>query len=322
MLSPRSVVVLGSVATMVAGSNGACSQDFPTRPLRIITSEAGGGNDFISRVIAVGLGAGVNQQVIVENRGGASGAIAAQGVARSAPDGYTMLLYSGTLWIVTLLQKMPYEIGRDLSPITLTTRQPNIVVVHPSLSVKTVQELVALAKRRPGELNYASASIGGSTHLSVELFKSLTGVNIVHVPYRGTGPALTDLMSGQMQVMFAVSGGVTPYTRSGRLRALAVTSAEPSLLAPGLPTVAASGLPGYESVSMHAMFAPAKTPVAIIHRLNQEIVRVLGKTDVKEKLFNSGVEVVGTSPEELNAKMKAEMAQLGKLIRDVGIKAE
>mgnify|MGYP001573080357 CR=1 FL=1 len=227
------------------------------------------------------------------------------------------------VWRGPLLQKMPFDPVKDFSPITLTSRSPNILVVHPSLPAKSVKELIALAKARPGELNYGAGAIGASTHMASELFKLMAGVNIVHVPYKSSGQALTALLGGQLQLMFATTGGVTPHIDSGRLRALAVSTSQPSALAPGLPTIAAAGnLPGYESASTAGVFAPAGTPQTIVNQLNEEIKRVLNRPDVRERFFNQGVEVMGTSPEQTAAFVKSDMATIGKLIKDTGIRAD
>jgi tripartite-type tricarboxylate transporter receptor subunit TctC len=243
-------------------------------------------------------------------------------VAKAAPDGYTLLLNGAPFWLAPLLQKMSFDPIRDFSPITLAIRQPNMIVVPPSLPVKSVKDLIALAKAKPGELNYASGLIGNSNHLAAELFKSMAGVDIVRVGYKTGAAAATAVMSGDVQLLFISTGSGAAFVKSGRLRALAVASAEPSALAPGLPTVAASGLPGFESTAMAGVFAPAKTPPSIIDRLNREIVRFLTRSDVKEQLFNIGQEVVAGTPAQLGATVKSEMARLGKVIKDVGIRAE
>jgi tripartite-type tricarboxylate transporter receptor subunit TctC len=208
------------------------------------------------------------------------------------------------------------------SAITLVGSSPNILVVHPSLPSKSVSELLALAKAKPGELNYASPGAGGSSHLAAELFKAMGRVDILRIPYSSTGLALTALIAAQVQLMFPATGGAMPHVKAGRLRALAVTSAQPTALAPGLPTVAASGLPGYESVAPYGIFAPVSTPSAVINRLNQEIVRVLNAPDIKEKLFNAGIDVVASTPKQLAAAVEAETARMGKVIKEAGIRAE
>ena len=213
-----------------------------------------------------------------------------------------------------------YEPLRDFAPVTLALATPNILVVHPSLPVKSVRELVALAKAKPGDLNYASGNAGTSNHLAAELFKSMAGVNLTRIPYKGGAPAISDLVGGQVQLMFGASLAVAQHVQSGRLRALAVTSAKPSALAPGLPTVAEAGVPGYASVAIFGVLAPAKTPPSLIERLNREIVKVLQTTEVKERLFNAGSEVVASSADAFGAAIKSEMTTLGKLIKDSGIR--
>ena len=243
-------------------------------------------------------------------------------MSKAPPDGYTLLIDAASFWIGPLLQETPYDPVKDFAPVTLTDSAPNVLVVNPSLPVKSVKELIALAKARPGELNYGSSSTGSTPHLAAELFNMMAGVKIVRVPFKGSGPAVISLLGGQVQLMFATAGSVAPHVKSGRLRALAVASLQPSALAPGLPTIAASGVPGYEAVAFEGMFAPAKTPVAIIDRLNQEIVRVLNRAEVKERFFNAGVETVGSTPEEFAAAIKSNVAKWGKLIKDAGIRDE
>lgn len=299
----------------------ASAQTYPLRPVHLVTAEPGGTNDFAARIIAQGLSTAFGQQVIVENRGGAGGAIAAQSVARAAPDGYTIMLYGPAIWLLPYLRtSVPWDPIKDFAPITLAVMAPNIIAVHPALPVRGVLDLLKLARARPGELNDASAGIGTSTHIAAEIFKVMTGVSIVRVPYKGSGPALNALIGGQVQLMFAAAAAVAPHIRAGRVRALAVTSAQPSPLAPGLPTVAASGVPGYEAVQMSGVLAPARTPDAILNRLNQEIVRILQRPEIKEKFFNAGVETVGGTAEHFSQTMRSEMNRLGKLIREAGIR--
>lgn len=323
MLAPRLVMWTLSAGVAVLGAGGLSAQNYPNKPIRIVAAAPGGTGDFVARLVGQGLTARLGQQVIVENRGAGGGIIAAQTVAQAAPDGYTLLSYGPTIWLLPFLRSsLPYDPVRDFSPVTSLVTAPNLLVVHPSLPVKSVSELIALAKGRPGELNYGSGATGATPHLAAELFKAMAGVDIVRINYKGTGQALNDLIAGQVQLMFSSAAAGLAHVKSGRLRALAVTSAQPSALFPGMPTVAAAGLPGYESASIFAVFAPAKTPAALIRRLNQEIVRVLNGADVKEKLFNAGVEVVGSSPEEFAATMKSEMARWGKVIRDAGIRPD
>ena len=312
--------VLFIVGLALAGPDKgiAVAQNYPAKPVRIVTSEAGGGADLITRLAAQGLAPALGQQVIVENR---ASALTGEFVANAAPDGYTLLINGSSIWISSLFRKTAYDPVQDLAPITLVSRTPNIVVVHTSLPVKSIRDLIALAKARPGELNYASAGPGGAPHLSAELFKSMAGINVVGVTYRGNGPSVNALISGEVHMMISTAGSVASQLGSRRLNALAVTSAQPSALAPGLPTVASFGLPGYEVISTLGMFAPAKTPASLINYLNREIVSFLTKHEVRENFLSIGVETVGSSPDELSAKMKSEIARVGKLINDAGIKA-
>jgi tripartite-type tricarboxylate transporter receptor subunit TctC len=282
-----------------------------------VTSDAGGGNDFAARLIGPVLAEGLGQPVIIDNRGAA---VVAQLVAKAPADGYTLAFAGTTLWLAPFLREsVTYDPVRDFAPITLAIKQPTVLVVHPSLPIKSVKDLIALAKARPGELNYASGPIAGPQHLTGELFKAMAGINIVVVPYRGAGPGINALLGGHVQLMFPSPGSVAEHIKAGRLRALAVTSAQPSALLPGLPPVAAA-VPGYESLSLVGVFAPAATPVAIVGRLNQELVRALNRAHVKETLLKTGVETVGSSPEQLAATLKTEMSKWGNLIKTVGIR--
>jgi tripartite-type tricarboxylate transporter receptor subunit TctC len=308
------LLMLG-VTVLVAGS--ALAQDYPTRPLRFVTAAVGGGIDFGARLMAQGLTTVLGQQVVVDNRGGTN--VAPQTVARATPDGYTFLVHNNTVWLSPLLNEVPYDHEKELMPITLTSRSPNVLVVHPSLGVNSVKELIAAAKAKPGEINYASGPVGASNHLAAELFKALAGVNLVRIGYKGGGPALLDLVSGQVKVMFASAGSVAPHMKAGRLKALAVSSAQPSALVPGLPTIAASGVPGYAAEAIYGFWAPTKTPAAILARMNQELVRFLRLPETKQRFFASGVETVGSSPEEFAAVIKSESDRLGKVITSAGI---
>jgi tripartite-type tricarboxylate transporter receptor subunit TctC len=314
MLRLASVAAVLSAAAVVP----AAAQGYPERPVRVVTSGAGGGLDVAARLIGPHLGAGLGQQVVIDNR--ASGVIPGEIVSKAAPDGHTLLFFGSTFWIGPLIQKAPYDPVRDFSPISLTNRAPSLLSVHPSVPAKTVAELVALAKARPGALNYGTSGTGAPNHLAGELFRSMAGVEIVRVPYKASGAAVTALMSGEIQLMFVPAASAAPHLKSGRLRALAVTSAEPSPLAPNLPTIAASGLPGYESVSIYAMFAPAKTPATVIGRLNREIATALQRPELRDRLFATGLESVGGTPQQLAAVLKAEMERVGKLIREAGIR--
>ena len=318
MLLARIVVGMVSAGMMIA-SSAASAQIYPTKPIRIVTAEPGASNDFLSRILAQGISEPLGQQVIVDNR---ASAVVAGIVSNAVPDGYTLLVTTGVVWILPYLQKTSYDPVKDFIPITLAVSSPNILVVHPSVAVNSVKELVALAKAKPGTLNYGSGTTGSASHLAAELFKSMASIDIVRIPYKGAGPAVTALIGGQVQLMLATSSSVAPHIKSGKLKAVAVTSAKPSEMFPSLPTVTASGLPGYEAASIIGVFTPAKTPAPIVNRLHQEMVRTLNRPNTKEKLFSAGMEVVGSSPSESVATIKADMARMSKVIKDAGIKAE
>jgi tripartite-type tricarboxylate transporter receptor subunit TctC len=298
---------------------GAHAQTYPSKPIRIVTSAAGGNNDLIARIIAPGLSAALAQPIVIDNRNAVAGG---EMVAKGPPDGHTLLLFGSTLWIGPLLQPSPFDPLTDFAPITQASTAPLMLVVHPSLPERSVRELISLAKSKPRALNYGSGAAGAITQLAAELFKSMAGVDIVRVPYKGDGPAVTDLIGGQIQLIFATTGSVVAHVKSGRLRGLAVTGAQRSALAPDLPTVAAT-LPGFEASSVVGIFAPPKTPALIISRLNTEISRYISLPDTKEKLLVAAAsEVVASSPEQLTAAMKADIARMGKVIREAGIRAE
>jgi tripartite-type tricarboxylate transporter receptor subunit TctC len=298
----------------------ASGQDaYPSKVIRIITPATGGGSDFVARLIAPGLSAGLGQQVIVDNRG----AIAPELVAKSPPDGYTLQVNGSPMWLLPVLRpSSPWDALRDFAPITLAVSSPSMLVVHPSVPVKSLKELIALARVHPGKLNYAAGTIGASPHLAGELFKVMARVNVVQVPYKGSGPGLLGVMTGEVEFMFPGAASAWTFVKSGRLKGLAICSLQPSALFPGLPTMAASGLPGYESVSPQGIVAPARTPAAIVNRLNQEIVKILHSADVREKLHASGVDVVGNTPEQFAAAIKTDMERIRKLARDANIKVD
>jgi len=297
----------------ILNAGKVCAQDYPAKVIRIVTSPPGGSNDFVARLLVKGMAEKLGWQVVVDNR---PTILAPEVVMRTAPDGYTILVTGGTFVTGYLFDKLPYEPLRDFAPITLTHRQPNILVVHPSLPVKSVKELIALAKAKPGELNYGSSGVGSTNHLSGELFNSMTGARIVRINYKGVGPAVTALLSGEVHLMYANLAAVSPYLQTNRLRPLAITSAEPSALRPGLPTMAASGLPGFETVVMTGVYAPAGTPATIVSRLNQGIVQVIHLQEIKERFSSIGIETVGSSPQELTAAMKTEITRTAKLIKE------
>jgi tripartite-type tricarboxylate transporter receptor subunit TctC len=316
MLLSRLIVSMFPVGLVVMAANVVSGQDYPNKPLRILTSPAGGGGDLAARIVAQGISGTLGQQVIVDNR---ATILAIELAAKMAPDGYNLLVTGGSLLTYPLLYKAAFNVT-DFSPISQVTREISLLAVHPSLPVKSVKDLIALAKARPGELNYALVPSGSANQLAGELFKSMAGVNIVSVPYKGSAPTVTAVISGEAQLTMADPSLVLPHVKLGRLRALAITSARPSALAPGMPTLAESGLPGYEMVGMTSIYAPARTPATIIDRLNRQVVKLLGQADVKEKLLNSGVEAAPSSPEELAATIKSEIAKAGKVIKEAGIK--
>ena len=294
------------------------AQSFPSKPIRLYTAEAGGGLDFTARVIATPLGAALGRPVVVSNHG--AGSFAAEIVAKAAPDGYSLLVYGSNVWLSPFLRDdVPWDPIRSFAPVTLITRGPNLVVVHPALPVRSVKELVALAKARPGELNYASGSTGSSPHLAAELFKSLARVNIVRISYRGNALAYADVLRGEVPVIFPTAASVAPHLKSGKLRALAVTTKERSRLFPGLPAVSET-VQGYEAATLVGAFVPAGTPATIIARLNQEIAGVLKSAEVQERFTNIGTEPAPSSPDEFGALVKSEMARLGKVIKEAGIR--
>jgi tripartite-type tricarboxylate transporter receptor subunit TctC len=258
--------------------------------------------------------------VVIENRGG-SVTIAGEIVAKAPADGYTVFVTGASHWLLQYMRRVPYDPVKDFLPITLAASSANVLVANPSVPANSVKELIALARAKPGELNYAAGSIGGSSHLAPELLKAMAGINLVQIPYKGNGVALNSLIGGEVQLMFPNAGSVSPHLKSGRLKALAVTSAQPSALFPGLPTVAAT-VPGYESVAFFGVWAPSKVPAAIADRLNREIVQVLKSADVKEKLLNTGTEVVGSSSVEFAAVVKEDMARMSKVIKAANIRAD
>lgn len=312
------VFLLGAAATTVA------AQTYPAKPIRYIVPYApGGGTDVLTRVIAQKLGAAWNVPVLVENRAGASGLIGTEAVARSAPDGYTMLMAINSHAInASLFAKLPYDPISDFAPAILVATSPNILTVHPASPVRTVKELITLAQSQPGKLTYASGGPGSGSNLAGELFKMMAKLNIVEVPYKGAGPALNDLLGGQVSMSFVVLQTALPHIVSGKLRALAVTSASRSPFVPEIPAVAESGLPGYDVFSWYGTLAPAGTPPEIINKWNAEISRVLAMPDVKEKLTGLGMEAKGGSPQQFAQFLRSDWATWDKLIKSLGMRAQ
>ena len=315
-------VVLLIVA--LAGAASATAQNYPARPVRLIVpSSPGGGTDISARIIAPRLSEYLGQQVVVENRPGAGTMIGGEVVARSAPDGYTLLMGISTLAInPAIYKKVPYDALKDFAPVSQAVALPNVLVAHPSLPVKTVKELVAFARARQGQINFASAGLGTSPHLSMELFLSMTGLKMVHVPYKGSGPGVTDLVAGHVPLMMPNMLSALPHIKSGRLRALGVTSVKRASRASDIPTIAEAGVPGYEAVQWYGVLAPAGTPRPVITRLHAEVVRVLQQRDIRERFLSDGAEAVGSSPEEFAAFIRAETAKWAKVIKDAGLRPE
>jgi tripartite-type tricarboxylate transporter receptor subunit TctC len=310
--------VLTALLASIAITAGA--QPFPVKPIRIVTTEAGSGTDFGARMVAQCISGPLGQQVVVENRGGV---MPNEVVAKAQPDGYTLVHNGSALWLLPFVQdNLGWQPLKDFIAVSMTDTSPNVLLVQPSFAAKSVRELIAMAKAKPGELNYARAAPAGPTHLSAELFNTLAGLRIVPIPYKGGGPAVIGLLSAQAHMMFAPAAVAMPHVNSGKLRGLAVTTAQPSALFPQLPTMASAGVPGYESIAMFGEFVPAGTPMSIVNRLSQEIARCMQRPDVKEKFLNAGVESVGTSPENFASIVKSEMTKWGRLIKDAGIRVE
>jgi tripartite-type tricarboxylate transporter receptor subunit TctC len=317
--------VLVALCAIVSWSASALAQQpYPSRPIRLISPFApGGGNDILCRTIAPKLTERIKQQVIVDNRPGANGIIGTEVAARSAPDGYTIVLIpSGHAVNASLHRKLPYDSIKDFTPITLVGSSPLILAVHPSLPARNVKELIALAKAHPEQLTYGSAGIGSSGHLGGALFDALTGTKMVHVPYKGMSLAITDLMSGQVSLVFGTSLSVMPHVRSGRLRAMATTGAQRSPALPDLPTVAEAGVPGYEAGLWYGFVGPAHIPAEIVRRLNAEIVAVLKLTEVRERLASQGVDAQPSTPEEFGRLLVSDLERWAKVVQRAGIRAE
>lgn len=310
-----STLFLTLAATTCAGL--VYAQPYPSKPIRLISSGIGGGADTVARILAPGMTPILGQQVIVENRG--TGTATVEIFVKLPPDGYNYLLYNNTIWVSPLLAPASYDAARDLVPVTLVAQSPNILVVHPALPVHTVKDLIALARVKPGALDYATGTTGSSNHIAGELFQAMAKVKLTRVAYKSGSSQATDLLSGYVQIMFA-SASMTPYIKSGRLRGVAVASAQPSSLFPGLPTIASAGLPGYESGSYYVIFAPVKTQESMVSKISQETARYLKTPEAKERYMNAGMEAVGSTPAELAALVKSDTTRLAKVIKDANIR--
>lgn len=302
----------------------AHADSWPSRPIRFVVAAPGGSSlDIIARSIGDKLKDRLGQPIVIDNIPGASGTIATGNVARAAPDGYTMLIsFNGPLAFTQFLTKLPYDPQKDLAPVIQTSAQPNILAVNASLPVATVAELIAYAKSRPGKLNYASVGNGSSSHLTMELFKSMTGLHIVHIPYNGAPPAAQSLAAGDTQVLFSVPSVIMPFIRSGKIKALAVTGATRFSVLPDLPTVSETGLPKFESLAWNGVLVPANTPEEIVQRLNHEINAILAMPEVKTRLHNAGLEPAGGAPDQFGRLITSEARKWAEIIRKTGAKLD
>jgi tripartite-type tricarboxylate transporter receptor subunit TctC len=305
--------------------SAACAQPYPIKPVRlVVTYTAGGPADIAARALAQKLAEMWGQQVVVDNRAGAGGIIGTELVAKAAPDGYTLLHGTAAGLIINplLVKKLPYDTFRDFAPVSMVVIVPQLLVTHPALPATTLKELIALAKARPGALNYASVGIGSPNHLGMELLKSMAGIDMVHVPYKGATPAMADLIAGQVQLAFNGMASVLPQIASGKMKAIAIGSARRSPAAPDVPTVAEAGLPGFEYVAWNGNFAPAGTPAALVNRLSADIRKALAAPDVVQRLASLGSEPGGNTPAEFAAYVKADHARWARVVQAVGLKAE
>jgi tripartite-type tricarboxylate transporter receptor subunit TctC len=321
--------LIGGIAAVgalsLASSPSALAQEYPVKPVRfVIAFSPGGPSDILTRLIGTKLAESLGQPFIFDNRPGAGGNVAGEIVAKSPPDGYTLLMGNNSILATnaSLYKNMSFDPIRDLAPVALLASQPNILVVHPSVPVRSVKELIAFAKARPGQLNYASSGSGAAAHLAAELFKSMTGVSMVHIPYKGASPALVDVLAGQCQVMFATALSVQPYLQSQRLRPLAVSTAKRSRIMPELPTVAEAGVPGFEATTWHGVVSTGGTPAAVIAKLNAEINRVLKQPDVNTTLTRQGAEVLGGTPQQFAAYIQAEIPKWAKVVKASGARPD
>jgi tripartite-type tricarboxylate transporter receptor subunit TctC len=312
-----------AVAALALAAQALASDPYPTRPVRVIVPfPPGGATDSIVRIVAQKLSERFSQQFVVENKPGGGTVIASDFAAKAAPDGYTLLVVTAAFAVNPSLQKkLPYDSDKDFVPITLMSSAPNVLVTHPSVPAANVKELIDFAKSHPGKLNYASAGNGSSNHLAGEMFRTMAGVNIVHVPYKGDAPAITDLLGGQVQVLFIGLAPVAQHISSGKLHALAVTSAGPTALVPGLAPLA-NTVPGFDSQVWNGLLAPARTPAAIVSALQSEIAKILSQPETREKILGMGFEPAGTSPAQFRTFLEREIQRSAKVVSDAGIKID
>jgi tripartite-type tricarboxylate transporter receptor subunit TctC len=314
-------IVCGLLVAVAVTTSHA--QTYPSRPIRYIVPQApGGSSDTLARIVTQRVGDGLGQQLVVDNRPGATGIIGAEVVARANPDGYTLLqVATSHATNPAMLAKLPYDTVRDFAPVSLLSQQPNIWLAHPSVPVRNIKELIAFARSKPREVNFASSGTGGSQHLAGELLKSMTGIEMTHIPYKGSPPALVDVLAGRVPLMSSTMPPALPHIKSGKVRAIAVTSAKRSPVVPEVPTVAESGVPGYEAIAWQGLVAPAGTPNAVISRINAEFVKALKQPDINAKLNDQGFETVASTPEWFAQYIRSEIAKWSKVIKAAGIKS-
>jgi len=323
--SPECSIIRAALLAAALACTHAAAQGYPTKPIRFVVPFAPGGTtDILARMIAQRLAEPIGQSVVVDNRPGANGAVGSELVAKSPPDGHTLIMgYLGSLAIApNLYAKLPYDAVRDFAPITLAASTTQAIVSHPSLPARNARELLVLARARPGQITYASAGIGSPSHLAGELLKAMAKIDMVHVPYKGSGAALADLLGGHVALSFGGLAAAAPQVKAGRLRVIAVANAKRSNAMPDVQTVAEAGLPGYEVPSWFGVLAPAGTPREVISRLHAEITKIMQSADVKERLAADGAEVVANTPEQFSAYIRAEITKWGKVIREAGIRPE
>jgi tripartite-type tricarboxylate transporter receptor subunit TctC len=325
-LTRRTVLFAGAVALQaLACAPLAFGQTYPTKPIKIVvTFPAGGGADFVARAIAPKLSEALGQPVVIDNRAGANGGIGNEVVAKSPPDGYTLLLgAAGALAIAPHLYKnLPFDTLKDFEPICLVGSSPFVLTLGPSVPANSVSELTALAKAKPGTLNYGSSGTGGAPHLAGELYKSMTGVDIVHVPYKGLAPAITDLLGGQVQIVFADVGLVAQHVRAGKLKAIAVTGKQRSAALPDVPTMTEARVAGYQAGTWYGILAPAGTPSTIVNQLNAELVKILAMPEIRSQFAAQGIEPGGDKPDQFAALIRDDYAKWARVIKEANIKAE
>lgn len=323
MAAVAAIMLSMALAWPAAAAEAAAAERYPAKPIRIVVPfPPGGSNDLLGRVISQKFSETWGQPAIIDNRPGGGSTIGIEVVVRAAPDGYTLLTTSGGIAISVTLYKLSFNPVKDLTPVALLAQMPYLLTVHPSLPAKSVQDIINLARAQPGKLIFSSSGAGTSAHLTMEMFNSAARLNMLHVPYKGGAPAVSAVMSGEAQLTFNVITGTLPHARSGRLRALAVSSAKRAEVAPEIPTVAEAGLPGFEVIAWYNMFAPAGTPRGIVNRLNAELNRMLLQPDVRERFKTLGVTPLSGTPEDLAALLKSEIARYAKLINEAGIKLE